>query len=293
MAYTLDQLRAFVATVEGGSFRAAGLTIGKHSSTVSEQVANLEIDLGVDLFERSGRGIQLTEEGQDLYEHAKPVLRESDFFQAKADSLHQDHPTKFTLAIETCLRCPEVVACYQAVLEEFPGITLTVLNGDVDQVYAWLRSGKADVGLIPTNFQGNNEFAYSRGFSFAISNVVSREVFDEGASMSAMTLRSIPQILHSFMLNAGLEEVHRESHRVLVSNNANEMIEMSIAGLGWARVPTFLVERHSQYHKLRSFEVDDARQEQWWSELLHNSGRRPDRAMRLFMEKVKQIPNKL
>ena len=56
---SLDQLQAFVSAADHGSFSAAARQLGKAQSAVSTAVINLEIDTGVDLFDRSGLGEQI------------------------------------------------------------------------------------------------------------------------------------------------------------------------------------------------------------------------------------------
>ncbi len=63
MAVSLDQLQAFVAAAEAGSFSGAARVLRKAQSAVSTQVANLETDLGLALFNRTGRNPILTPAG--------------------------------------------------------------------------------------------------------------------------------------------------------------------------------------------------------------------------------------
>ena len=84
MNWTIDQLRAFVAAAEEGSFSAAGRAMGKAQSVVSTHVAMLEDALGVDLFDRSQRMPLLTDAGRMLLPEARSVLRQSHRFDACA-----------------------------------------------------------------------------------------------------------------------------------------------------------------------------------------------------------------
>ncbi|MGY5453023.1 LysR family transcriptional regulator [Agarivorans sp. MS3-6] len=293
MAFTLDQLSAFVETVEQGSFRGAAINIGKHSSTISELVANLEIDLGFQLFERSKRSIILTGRGKDMYDFAKPVLVEAGQFQNKADSVLAEHPSHFTVAIDDTLRCPEVVACYQAVLERFPSINLKVLNGDVMQIRSWLRSGVADVGMVATSMNTSADFTLSRSFAFELINIISAKIKIMNRSLDITTVRATPQILHNFMLEAGLEGTHKISNRVLVANNANEIVEMVAAGLGWSMMPSYLAQRYIESGQVQEFNIDDARTELWFSEIIHLSSKTINPAMQCFIDAAKQVTDKL
>ena len=71
---TLQQLRYFLAAAEHGSFTAAARALYVAQPSLSEQVRQLEAELGVDLFARVGRGILLTEAGRAFRPEAERVL---------------------------------------------------------------------------------------------------------------------------------------------------------------------------------------------------------------------------
>jgi DNA-binding transcriptional LysR family regulator len=77
---SLDQIRTFIAAVDEGSFSAAGRRLGRAQSVVSQTLANLEGQLGVQLFERSGRYPVLTGEGRALLTDARAVAVSMDLF---------------------------------------------------------------------------------------------------------------------------------------------------------------------------------------------------------------------
>jgi DNA-binding transcriptional LysR family regulator len=69
-----DKLRIFHAVAKAGSFTHAGETLHLSQSAVSRQIAALERDLQVPLFNRHARGLVLTEQGELLYHTAQEVL---------------------------------------------------------------------------------------------------------------------------------------------------------------------------------------------------------------------------
>lgn len=71
ISFDWNQVRAFLATAEEGSLSAAARALGQTQPTLSRQVAALEEDLGVTLFERAGRAMALTTAGLELLEHVK------------------------------------------------------------------------------------------------------------------------------------------------------------------------------------------------------------------------------
>ncbi|MEM7424990.1 MAG: LysR family transcriptional regulator [Pseudomonadota bacterium] len=68
-----NQARAFLATAEEGSLSAAARALGQTQPTLSRQVAALEDDLGVMLFERAGRSLSLTKAGLELLDHFRSM----------------------------------------------------------------------------------------------------------------------------------------------------------------------------------------------------------------------------
>jgi len=63
---SLDQLHGFIAAAEEGSFSGAGRRLHRAQSVISQTIANLEGQMGVALFDRSGRYPALTEAGRLL-----------------------------------------------------------------------------------------------------------------------------------------------------------------------------------------------------------------------------------
>src|SRR5258708_33688824 len=70
----LDQLRTFIAAVDEGSFSAASRKLLRSQSVVSETISNLEDQIGVQLFDRSGRYPKLTPAGSVLLGAARSIV---------------------------------------------------------------------------------------------------------------------------------------------------------------------------------------------------------------------------
>ena len=74
----LRQIKVFVAIANKGSFSAGAEAVSLTQSTVSQHIASLEEEVGVPLFDRSGRGVVLTSGGVLFLRHARRVLGESE-----------------------------------------------------------------------------------------------------------------------------------------------------------------------------------------------------------------------
>lgn len=100
-ALTLDQMRSFVAVVDSGSFRAAAARLSRVQSGVSVAIANLETQLGVLLFDRSGHRPVLTAEGQALLANARDILLRVDAMRARARGMGEGVELELAISVDT------------------------------------------------------------------------------------------------------------------------------------------------------------------------------------------------
>src|SRR5258708_28576278 len=100
---TLDQFRTFIAAADEGSFSAAGRCLRRAQSVVSQTLANMEGQLGIQLFDRSGRIPVLTEAGRALLPEARAVAGNVDAFKARARGLAGGLEAELSVAIDVVL----------------------------------------------------------------------------------------------------------------------------------------------------------------------------------------------
>ena len=86
----LNDLSFFTAVVLHRGFSAAARALGLPKSRVSRRVAALETDLGVRLLERSTRRLNVTNVGEDIYEHARAALSEAGAIEEIAARMHAE-----------------------------------------------------------------------------------------------------------------------------------------------------------------------------------------------------------
>jgi len=97
---SLDQLRTFLAAAEEGSFSAAGRRLRRAQSVVSQTLANLEGQLGVVLFDRSGRYPRLTEAGSALLGEACGVVRGMEGFKSRARAIAEGLEPELSVSVD-------------------------------------------------------------------------------------------------------------------------------------------------------------------------------------------------
>ncbi|MCE8536931.1 LysR family transcriptional regulator [Ruegeria pomeroyi] len=125
-----DQLRAFVATAQSGSFTGAAAQLGMSNRLTSKYVAELEQRLGVRLFQRTTRKVGLTPAGSDLLSRAPALLDDLD--ELLADISDSSKGLSGVLRISAPITFGEVyIAGMLARFSELhPGITIDLRLSD-------------------------------------------------------------------------------------------------------------------------------------------------------------------
>ena len=245
MSLSQDALIAFVAAVDHGSISAAARQLGKRQSTLSESIANLEIDLGLTLFQRGSRQLTLTAEGQRLLPLARQALAAHDSLQLEAAALQSGVEPRLTLVLSDTFHTGSLEAALQAFADQYPHTELECLVGEQDDVLALLRSGRAQLGLLPGMVRVGSEFA--------------TQVLAQQASTSLYVAPNHP-LAQASPLEATALQAHRRlqlqtfSARSAPDSSAGRcwfapsyllLLEMTQLGFGWAELPDWLVARYA------------------------------------------------
>jgi DNA-binding transcriptional LysR family regulator len=146
----LEQLQAFLAVAETGSFQQAAHQCGVTQSAISRQIQGLESDLGMPLFHRSAQA-KLTIGGDCLLPHARRICQEwQAAAQEVADLLAGKQPELCVAAIHSICAyyLPPVL---QQFCQDFPNVQLRVTALGSDRALKVLKDGLVDVAIVMHN----------------------------------------------------------------------------------------------------------------------------------------------
>jgi DNA-binding transcriptional LysR family regulator len=140
----LRKLRYFLAVAEELNFARAAERLHIVQPVLSRQIAALERELGVTLFDRSKRGTRLTDAGASLVSEARAILVSASALQRRVRRAGLEG-TVLTVAFMPGI----VVTPAVMILEEtFPGLRVNVLRTEWDSQVEVLHDGRADVSLV-------------------------------------------------------------------------------------------------------------------------------------------------
>lgn len=147
MRYSPEALTAFVETVAAGSFSAAARRLRKSQSTISTSIANLEADLGFELFDRSARQPVLTVQGEQVLGYVQAILAASTRLDELAVSLTAQTEARLTFVLSDTLN-PDVLEDLMKQFDaRFPHTEFECLIGEEEDVIDLLQKERAQVGL--------------------------------------------------------------------------------------------------------------------------------------------------
>lgn len=144
----IKQLRALVTVAETGNVTRASTLLNIVQPAVSRQLKLLEEELGVQLFDRSRHGMELTEAGRTLVEYARRVLNELERARAEIAPARGSIGGIVTVGLlpSTCDLLSS--ALVQAVVARYPGIRIRISTGYAGHLQRWLEAGEIDAALL-------------------------------------------------------------------------------------------------------------------------------------------------
>ncbi len=149
--------KAFLESVERGSFKAAADALGYTPSAVSQLVAALEKELSLNLLIRSKKGVTVTDEGRKLVPIVRSFLaREKEMYEL-ASELQGLSVGNLTIAAYPSVATtwlPELVRTFQ---RDYPGIEFSIMEGVRQEIFQHLDQHEADMAFLayaePMNYE--------------------------------------------------------------------------------------------------------------------------------------------
>ncbi len=146
----LNQIQLFVETADSGSIANAARRLGKSRSAVSSAIATLEVELGVELFERGTNQSRLTEIGEQVLDDCRRLLQAANSLKLKCE--HHASGAEVALRVARDDAIPEVVwrEMLGALRRQFPGTSISLVLASPPELPALVEEGFVDAafGLI-------------------------------------------------------------------------------------------------------------------------------------------------
>jgi DNA-binding transcriptional LysR family regulator len=246
-ALTLDQLRTFIAIAEARSFRAAAGRLSRVQSAVSQAIANLETELGIRLFDRSGYRPALTPEGQALLADARAILLKVDAMRARARGLGEGLELSLAIALDPQFPLGLAAAALKDLHDSYPSVSVRMWTAPLGASIVALREGRCALAITAADLPDPRIelesllFVPRAAVAAATHPLAARS--RDGAPLTAAELADHLQIVvpDPSPLTEGRDFGVLSPGTWHVSDNETKRA-LILAGAGWGSLPLWLVE---------------------------------------------------
>ncbi|MBX2882913.1 MAG: LysR family transcriptional regulator [Granulosicoccus sp.] len=282
-------LKAFVAVAECGSFSSAAAQLYMTQPAVSKRIAALEAELGVKLFDRLGRGIQLTEAGHKFLTSSRRILNDLDVSRAEVLSLSAGVVGQLRLATSHHIGIHRLPPILKAYTQAHPNVELDLKFMDSELACDEVARGEIELAVVTLPDKVDSKLITELIWRDPLSIVCAVDhpftVLDQPFSVTMLTdykavLPAQGTVTRTILLNA-LRPFGVTTSTALETNYLETIKMMVSVGLGWSALPHKMID--NEIVAIQTPEL--AMQRQLGSVQL--KGRTLSRAAEAFLDKLR------
>lgn len=256
---TLDQLRVLVTISDAGSFSAAGRALGRVQSAISQAIKNLEEIQGVELFDRTHQKPTLTPVGRVLVDQARMTLASAARFEAIAAGTRKGLEPALTLVIDPLVPTAPLIDSLRALRDTFPNLPVSFSTEGIGGAERRLRDESASLAfclLLPS--VPDDLMAYPLlDLSLVPVAAADHPLVRLGRPLARTDLEAHVQLVLS-----DAHGIDGPSHGVIGSRHwrfvdLGRRLDFLLAGFGWCKMPSFVIEPHLATGRLVKLDIVD------------------------------------
>src|ERR1700677_5089995 len=239
-----SRLRHFVAVVDHGGFTAAAHAVYVSQPALSLAVKELEAELGVALFTRTGRRVQLTPAGAALLDPARQRLRDLETGQAAVEAVAGLKAGNVTMASLPTLAADPVAPLVGAFRRLYPGVRIELAAPEgTSELFDLVVARACELGLTDARDIPDTLESHTFGRQSLVLILPPGSDHVEGAEIHLVSLAGTPFVVappgtSTFrLLEEGFAAVHGAPAVAVVTAQRDAIVPLVIAGAGAALVP--------------------------------------------------------
>ena len=252
----LRHLRYFVAVADAGHFTRAAATLGIGQPPLSQQIQQLERELGTPLFVRLPRGVQLTEAGRAFADDARRILRETEQAIERARRVARGEQGRIRVGmINSAPFHPLIPQLIREFRRRYPAVTFTLEERTTPELVAAVRSRTVDLAFVRPLLDDRDELTMRTLVDEdLVVALPSGHPLVKRARVPLLALSIEPFVLFSRAVGAGLHDEIISACRAAgfsprIGQEASQptsIVNLVAAGLGVSIVPASMQHIHSE-----------------------------------------------
>ncbi|MCP2040779.1 DNA-binding transcriptional LysR family regulator [Neisseria sp. HSC-16F19] len=256
--YSLEQWRIFLSVCETGSFSASARQLGRVQSGISQAVANLEIDVGQELFDRSAHKPVLTPAGRALLPLAQALMLQKNQLDQKIDALARAQESELTLVCDDSLLGAALLGEIHRLGAQYPITNFNILAASTFEAEEMVGAGRAQLGLVYLSSDFKNDFDFVLLGHRPVLTVVSPQhaLAQTDGRISAEVLKAHRQLVYQDRQQRELWFSDRISAQFCYANSHTVLLDMAKQGMGWTVIPDLLADAAVEAGELVVLDLD-------------------------------------
>jgi LysR family transcriptional regulator, transcriptional activator of the cysJI operon len=264
----LQQLSTFVTVLSEGSMTAAADKLFLTQPAVSQQIRNLEEELGVDLLVRGVRQIKSTPQGEILYEHAKRILQLVGLAEVAIKSMGADMQGILRIGTLNSLGLHLMSPIMSRLLKFNPDLSVKVQYEKGEELIRLFKKGSLDILILPDVQKEFNLPLEGVEHKFLLKEemwlVGSGTQIESAHEIDMVQIKKYPLVLfsdeyprfHGKLLNF-MKEKNARYDVVFESSNVGTLKRVIESGLGWGWLPAHSVKKQVRSGRLIRIHVKE------------------------------------
>ncbi len=290
----LRGLNIFIEAAELGSFTRTGEKLGYSQPTVSFQIKQLEKELGVQLFDRIGHTVSLTDAGRDALPYAQEICHMSqEMVMGSQQRREPNGLLRFGMADSLC--APLVAGHFGKFQSQYPRVSVNIFTGDTGQLLEYLDHNEVDMictmddHVYDTNYIIADEEAIGVHFVASPRNPLTAQRY-----VTMEQLLEQPVMLtekgmsYRRLMDEKLARSSLEIQPVLETGRADLLCALVEENVGIAFLPDYVTEEGVKAGRLVRLNVPDV-QVTVWKQLLYRREKWVSLQMRAMIDHMAGI----
>lgn len=256
---TLDQLRVLVAITDAGSFSAAGRSLGRVQSAISQAIKALEETQGVELFDRRTHKPTLTAVGEVLVEQARSVLASAERFAAIAAGTRLGLEPVLALAIDPLVPTEPLIDSLRALQKTFPDLPVSFSTEGVSGAERRLRDGSASLAFCLLLPSVPDDLTVYPIMDLELMPVAAADhpLARLGRKLTRADLENHVQLVLASGFGAEAASYGVVSPRVWRFIDLGRRLDFLLAGFGWCKMPPYVIQPYLTNGSLVQLDITD------------------------------------
>lgn len=282
----IRNFKTFQAVVDCGGFTKAAEQLGYAQSTVTAHIKDLEDYYNMQLFDRIGKSVVLTQFGAELIEHARSLIHEYDI-TCGVSQLNRKLSGKIKIGVPESVLLYRIFPVIKEYKDKYPDIEVIIVVDVCIKLLERLQNGELDISfcLQPSisHHSLNTTVLCKEKFYMVVPSSYNKPIFKPDDSMLVLFIES--GVGYRKIMEDYFESIGYSPKNILEISNVEAIKKLIVEGKGITLLPSYAIHEEANKDLVKVF--DCCLYDPYYTQMAVHSNKWINPAMKAFMELTK------